>query len=79
MAELEAQRLKDLKTSGTLLAQAEEIRALVAKVKAAVLTGAANISPTGLSSWERWALDYADGLDPVLSGQVLSHIHKPLE
>jgi hypothetical protein len=74
MAELEAERLEGLKTSGRLLAQAEEIRFLVERVKAAVLAGSTDVTPVELAAWERWAGDYADRLDPVLSGQILSHI-----
>ena len=77
ITELEAQRLKDLKTSGMLLAQAEEIRTLVTRMKSAVVVGATHILAEDLEPWERWALDYADRLDPILSGQVLSHIHVP--
>ena len=77
MAELEAERLEDLKTSGKLLAQAEEIRALVARVKSAVLAGDTDIASEELAAWEQWSSDYADRLDPVLSGQILSHIRVP--
>ena len=78
LAELEAERLENLRTSGRLLAQAEEIRALVNRVKAAVVAGQANIAEKELAPWEEWACRYADDLDPVLSGQVLSHMHMPL-
>ena len=27
-----------------------------------------------LAAWEAWACKYADSLDPVISGQVLSHM-----
>jgi len=77
LAELEAQRLEDLKTSGTLLARAEEIRALIASVKSAVSAGKTSMVPADLAKWERWASAYADRIDPVLSGQVLSHINVP--
>lgn len=30
-----------------------------------------------LTAWEEWALGYADRIDPVLSGQIFSHISKP--
>jgi len=75
LAELEARRLEDLKSSGKLLSKAEEIRALVTRVKAAVSTGGADILSDDLARWERWALDYADRIDPVKSGQIFSHIY----
>ena len=77
LAELESRRLEDLKHSGELLREAENIRAVVANVRAAVLAGAREISPDELSRWEEWALGYADRLDPVMSGQVLTHIRAP--
>jgi hypothetical protein len=30
-----------------------------------------------LAAWENWALDYANRVDPVLSGQILSHVRMP--
>lgn len=77
LAALEAKRLANLKESGELLAKAEEIRALVARVKTAAIAGSTSIEPAELKEWERWALDYADRLDPVLSGQIFSHIRMP--
>lgn len=77
LAKLEAKRLEDLKTSGGMLAQAEEIRALVGRVKVAALAGSASITAEQLVAWEAWAQSYADRLDPVLSGQILSHIRPP--
>lgn len=77
IAELNGERLENLKTSGKLLAQAEEIRVLVDRVKVAVVEGWANIAEKELAAWEEWACRYADDLDPVLSGQVLSHMHVP--
>jgi hypothetical protein len=78
LAELEARRLDQLRRSGELLREAENIRALVASVKAAVLTGKKQISADELAQWEEWALDYANRVDPVTSGQVLSHIRPPI-
>lgn len=74
LAKLEVKRLEDLKTSGRMLAQAEEIRALIGRVKAAVLAGSTPITAEELVAWEAWAHNYANRLDPVLSGQILSHI-----
>jgi hypothetical protein len=77
IAALEAQRIEDLKASGALLAQASELRALVARVKEAAGGGGLELGEGALVRWERWALDQADRLDPVLSGQVLSHLVVP--
>ncbi|MCW2410381.1 MULTISPECIES: hypothetical protein [unclassified Sphingobium] len=77
IAELEARRLADLKMSGQLLTQAEEIRNLVARVKAAAVAGNADIDREELVAWENWALDYANRVDPVLSGQIISHVRVP--
>jgi hypothetical protein len=74
---LHDKRLENLKTSGRLLAQAEEIRALVERVKGSVLEGQTEITESELASWEEWASGYADRIDPVRSGQVLTHIRVP--
>lgn len=77
IAALEAKRIEDLKASGALLRQAEELRALVVQVRAAILGGQVAADSSALDRWERWALAQADRLDPVLSGQVLSHLVVP--
>jgi hypothetical protein len=77
IAALEARRIDDLKASGALLAQANELRALVARVKEAAGAGGFELGEGALVRWERWALAQADQLDPVLSGQVLSHLVVP--
>lgn len=74
---LRRKRLTDLTASGELLRQAGEIRALVEQVKEAVGAGSVDVSPDQLARWEGWALGQADRLDPVLSGQVLSHLAVP--
>lgn len=75
---LEEKRLTDLRASGELLRQAEEIRALVARVGASARRGnASGVSEAQLARWEAWALVQADSLDPVLSGQVLTHLVVP--
>lgn len=75
---LERQRLADLRTSGELLRQAEEIRALVARVEAAMLQGSRpELTADRVARWKAWALSRADAVDPVLSGQVLRHLHVP--
>lgn len=55
----------------------EVLRALVGRVKAGALAGRIAIDPVGLERWERWALAQADRIDPVLSGQILSHLVVP--
>lgn len=77
LAELHEKRLNNLKTSGELLAQATEIRNLIARVKTAAVSGNVEISSDELNEWEQWATSYADRIDPVLSGQILSHILAP--
>jgi hypothetical protein len=77
LAELEAERFEHLKRSGELLREAQNIRALVANVRAAVLAGAQPISAEDLAQWETWASAYADRVDPVVSGQVMSQILSP--
>ena len=78
LAELEGKRLADLRTSGELLRQAEEIRALVARVESALLRGnSSELAPDRVSHWKSWALAQADRIDPVHSGQVLAHLHVP--
>lgn len=78
IARLEEQRLADLRSSGELLRQAEEIRILVARVEKAMLQGSApSISRERVACWKTWALAQADALDPVVSLQVLKHLHVP--
>lgn len=74
---LEEQRLADLRESGKLLRRAAEIRALVAEVGAAVGRGGVAVTDAQLDRWREWALAEANRLDPVLSGQVLSHLVVP--
>lgn len=74
MAEMEKKRLENLKISGELLSRSVEIRDLVARVKDAAMSGRVDISNDDLVAWEHWALAYADRIDPVLSGQIFSHI-----
>jgi hypothetical protein len=76
LRELESKRLAELKISGELLRQAEEIRALVARVEAAMLRGSSpELTAEKVARWKQWALSKADELDPVRSGQVLSHLY----
>jgi hypothetical protein len=69
-----AERLKHLRTSGDLLRQAEDLRALIASVRGAVLAGSAGVGQDRLEEWERWASAEADRLDPIRSGQIMTHL-----
>ena len=71
-AALDAERLKQLRLSGEQLREAEEIRLLVARVKAAM--GDGDLPADDVQAWEAWALAYADHVDPVKSGQVREHL-----
>jgi hypothetical protein len=77
LAELDRQRLQHLYASGELLRQAEEIRGLVGRVRRAIIEGSLEIDAATLSSWERWALAEADRIDPIRSGQVMTHLYAP--
>ncbi|WP_222949853.1 hypothetical protein [Sphingomonas sediminicola] len=70
------ERLGRLRESAELLRQAEELRALVARVRDAVVAGSVGIHQASLAAWEEWASAEADRLDPVLSGQVLTHLEE---
>lgn len=35
------------------------------------------VTPEQVARWKAWALARADAIDPVLSGQVLTHLHVP--
>jgi hypothetical protein len=72
-----AERLKHLRTSGELLRQAEDLRALIARVRGAVVAGSASIDQDRLDEWECWASAEADRLDPILSGQIRTHLAPP--
>lgn len=75
LAALEQKRLEALRRSGELLREAENIRSLVIRVKEAVLAGSQRVAMDDLIAWETWALGYADRVDPVASGQYLTHLH----
>ena len=68
------ERLKNLHRSGELLRQANDLQALIAQVREVVAAGTTAIEAATLADWERWALAEADRTDPILSGQVLTHI-----
>jgi hypothetical protein len=71
---LHEERLQALRASSDLLHQAEQIRAVIRRVRAAFFEGQLGIDRRDWEGWERWATAEADRLDPVSSGQVLSHI-----
>lgn len=78
LRERELKRTVDLKKSAELLRQAEDMRALINKVERAMAADSArSISAEQIARWKRWALSQANELDPVLSGQVLEHLHVP--
>ena len=72
-----AERLKHLRSSGDLLRQAEDLRALIARVRGAVVAGSVGVEQDRLEEWERWASAEADRLDPILSGQIMTHLAPP--
>lgn len=74
LAKRNEERLQNLHASGELLRKASEIRALVERVRVAIQGGELPVDQTDLSDWEQWALSEADRVDPVLSGQVLTHL-----
>lgn len=73
-AAVDAERLKQLRLSGERLREAEEIRLLVARVRAAMIAGDDGLPVDDVQAWEAWALAYADRVDPVKSGQVREHL-----
>ncbi|MFL0415794.1 hypothetical protein [uncultured Sphingomonas sp.] len=72
-----ADRVLALVESGRLLAEAENLRSLVARVGEAVMDGRLDLSAEQLVEWRQWANQEADKLDPVLSGQVQAHLLLP--
>ncbi|MER9526660.1 hypothetical protein NKI96_24340 [Mesorhizobium sp. M0292] len=77
LAQLNQQRLQNLRTSGELLRQAEDIRSLVERVRSAIDDGSVAINAATLEAWHEWPLAEADRLDPVRSGQIMTHLHAP--
>lgn len=75
--QLNEQRIADLRTSGELLRKSQDLRALVADVRKA-LEQRSDVDPERLAAWEIWAQGEADKLDPILSGQIMSHLDPPL-
>jgi hypothetical protein len=71
------QRLHDLRMSGDLLRQAEDIRALVTRVRKAMVGRSVDVDEVTLQAWGQWALTEADKIDPVRSGQIMTHLRAP--
>jgi hypothetical protein len=71
------QRLEHLRKSGELLRQAEDLRALIMRVREAVVARAVPEDQVSLEAWENWASAEADRLDPILSGQIRTHLALP--
>ena len=76
IANLNRERLANLFDSGELLRRAKEIRELVAGVRAALAEGQ-KLDDNELAAWETWALAEANKIDPVRSGQFMSHFKMP--
>jgi hypothetical protein len=74
IAAAQAKRVEELRRSGEMLRQAEDIRALVARVRTAMASGEELVPADKLSAWEAWASAYADSLDPIKTGQVMTHL-----
>lgn len=77
LAKANADRSAALIESGRLLAEAENLRALTARVATAVADGRLDMSATQLAEWRNWANREADKLDPVISGQIGAHLFPP--
>lgn len=73
---LNEQRIADLRRSGELLRLAADVRLLIAQVKSAV-ADRADVSAADLAAWEAWASDQVDQIDPIRSGQFMSHMFPP--
>jgi hypothetical protein len=68
------ERLTRLRESGELLRQAEDLRTLIGRVREAVISGSVEVDRKKLEAWQSWALEEADRLDPILSGQIMAHL-----
>ena len=77
LRKVNADRVVALIESGRLLAEADNLRSLIARVGTAVADGRLVLSADQLADWRRWADREADRLDQVLSGQVRAHLFPP--
>lgn len=69
-------RVSDLRESGARLRQSQTLRELVSLVRQH-LVAREDVTSQQMADWEEWALAEADKIDPILSGQILSHLHPP--
>jgi hypothetical protein len=74
LAKQNKERLAGLHRSAELLRTANDLRTLIATVRAAISNGRRELDPSALSEWEAWAAAEADRIDPVVSGQVDEHL-----
>lgn len=74
LAKRNQERLAALHRSAELLRSANDLRTLIAAVRAAIVNGRRELDPAVLSEWEAWAAAEADRIDPVVSGQVNEHL-----
>jgi hypothetical protein len=68
------ERLKHLRESGQRLREAQDLRELILRVREAVKVGSVDVDSSRLEEWEGWASAEADRLDPITSGQVMTHL-----
>lgn len=71
------ERLALLEESGALLRKADEIRSLVTRIADTMECPDQGVTAEALRDWKRWALECADELDPIRSGQVFRHLLVP--
>lgn len=76
LEQLNEKRLQNLLESGVLLSQAQRIRAVVAELGEAI-RDRDEIESRDVQAWRDWALAEADKLDPILSGQIFTHLRPP--
>ncbi len=73
-----ADRVAALQESGRLVAEAANLRRLIAEVTSAVSAGGVDLPTDDLAAWQAWANEEADRIDPVKSGQVWKHLKPPV-
>lgn len=73
-----AERLAALRESGRLIAEADDLRRLIAAVAVALQTGSVALESDAFSDWRVWAEAEADRIDPVKSGQIWKHLKPPV-
>ena len=72
LLKLEADRLKRLTDSAENYRCAESIRAFVATVTGLLEVGA---DPIRVEKWRKWAMQQADKLDPIATGQIWNDVN----